>query len=228
MSERHTIYVLVEGETEERFIKDVLDPYLNRRSIHMRIVPFKVNTSNRGGVAHKGGVSNYTKLRKELTMVCNSHPHAIISTMFDLYGFPAIDGVDRTDAKQIEEWIHDDIGTDNLIPFIMKHEFEALLFSDIEQFQENKELRKSLNRILREFDGMPESINTNASPSHRLETAFNKVGEKYSKNMIGISVAKRIGIDNMRARCPHFNEWVGKLEHACNDATSDDGFDYRS
>ena len=75
----------------------------------MRIVPFKANTSNRGGVAHKGGVSNYTKLRKELTMVCNSHPHAIISTMFDLNGLPAIDGVDRTDAKQIEEWIHDDI-----------------------------------------------------------------------------------------------------------------------
>ena len=129
-----------------------------------------------------------------------------------------MDGVsnpDRCDVDVLEDRIGRNIGSDNLIPYLMKHEFEALLFSDVECLHEDSAVKKKLNGILRRFNGAPESINTDASPSCRLMEVFSNNGYRYSKTRMGLIVAKNIGIPRMREKCPHFDQWVSRLESIC-------------
>jgi hypothetical protein len=38
------------------------------------------------------------------------------------------------------------------------------------------------------------------------------VDRSYQKVNDGGLIAMKIGLDLMRAECPHFNQWIGKLE----------------
>ena len=75
------VLVLVEGQTEETFVKRVLAPHLATRQIW--ITPIIVTTHG----ANKGGLSRYSIVKKEL---CNLRrdPHIWLTTMFDFYGLP--------------------------------------------------------------------------------------------------------------------------------------------
>ncbi|QQY35658.1 DUF4276 family protein [Campylobacter ureolyticus] len=104
------------------------------------------------------------------------------------------------------------------MPYIQIHEFESLLFSDINKIvlddpawnsSKNNYLNK-LNNIINQYKN-PELINNSpkTSPSHRLEDIF--INPKYRKVSHENSIAKKIGIDNMLKSCPHFNEWYDKI-----------------
>ena len=47
------------------------------------------------------------------------------------------------------------------------------------------------------------------APSKRIERIFEGT---YSKTEHGPLIAESIGMDVIRAKCPAFNEWVGKLQ----------------
>ena len=66
-----------------------------------------------------------------------------------------------------------------------------------------------LSKILEEFES-PEDIDDNydTKPSRRIEKRF----PGYQKTYHGILAASRIGLDRMRARCEHFNQWCRSLE----------------
>lgn len=108
------INIVVEGQTEERFVKKVLTPYLSER----RVYSFASSV---------GGISTYGKARRDIENWLKQDTSAYCSTMFDLYGLP------------------------------------------------------------KDFPG-------------------------YQKVLFGEFVAKEISVDGIRAKCPHFDEWVSKLE----------------
>ncbi|MBL8251675.1 MAG: DUF4276 family protein, partial [Candidatus Competibacter sp.] len=56
----------------------------------------------------------------------------------------------------------------------------------------------------------PEDINErrDQSPSKRIEALF----PTYRKRVHGPIAIKRIGLDRVRAECPHFNAWIKYLE----------------
>jgi hypothetical protein len=54
-----------------------------------------------------------------------------------------------------------------------------------------------------EIDEGPES-----APSKRIADLF----PAYRKALHGPTTAARIGLDQIRKECPHFNEWLKKLE----------------
>jgi len=96
------------------------------------------------------------------------------------------------------------------------HEFEALLFSDIEQFQFvldgwNTKTRLALLSIKADFQ-TPEDINNSrlTAPSKRIERVFSN-GE-YSKREHGPIIASEIGLSKIRAACPQFSAWIEVLE----------------
>ena len=141
--------------------------------------------------------------------------------MIDFYGIPDdFPGVyARSEAKNpyekvkiIEDALADDINDSRFIPYIQLYEFETLIFSDplkiarvyIDYKNEIRELQELSNRI------PPEEINDGfaSSPSHRIK----KVIPPYDKAYAGVEIAKAIGIEVMRKKCPHFNEWITKLE----------------
>lgn len=199
------VIVYCEGQTEEKFVKHILAKRYNDDKLNLTAHCFN-------------GVSKYRNISKDLTKICKNDSSAIITTMIDYYGMPkdtpGID-CDETDIyrriKKIEEAIRMDIAADNFLPFIMIHEFEAMLFSDIEAFKEigcSRAQIEALKDIGNKYLN-PEYINNgvNTAPSKRIL----KIYPSYQKPIDGITVLNNIGIEKIKEECPHFCQWIDKI-----------------
>ncbi len=98
------------------------------------------------------------------------------------------------------------------LPYLQLHEFEALLFSDPGAFARGiykPHLTEALQRIRAGFP-TPEDINDNieTAPSKRIM----KLYAGYRKPLYGSLAALEVGINRMRDECPHFSEWVARIE----------------
>lgn len=98
------------------------------------------------------------------------------------------------------------------VPFVVMHEFEALLFSDCAAFAsgiDRPELSVDFQSIRNSF-ATPEHINDSpvTAPSKRVEALI----PGYEKPLLGVLAALEIGLDTMRQECPHFSDWLGRLE----------------
>lgn len=209
------IYLLVEGQTEEAFVNELLTARYN--SLGLYFTPIIVSTSP----GHKGGVTSYAKIRPQIQRLCND-AGAVVSTLFDLYALPGdFPGKNHPDypnrasghekALFLErEWLAD-IQCRNFIPNLLVHEFEALLFTDIqvfEQWTDDDGLLNPLREIRRTL--APEEINEHpdTAPSKRILAAW----QGYQKTFHGPLIACDIGLDNIRAACPHFDQWLAAME----------------
>ncbi|HXQ36198.1 MAG TPA: DUF4276 family protein, partial [Anaerolineales bacterium] len=143
----------------------------------------------------------------------------------DLYGihgdFPSIAEAEylRQDAHARVEFLEAawcrDIGDDRFIPYIQLHEFEALLFtnpSDLSLFYTNSGAQIRRLQAISESVDSPEQINDGAdtAPSKRIISELPDY--KGAKRIVGPMVAELIGLHQIRARCPHFNAWLTRLE----------------
>lgn len=202
------VIVYCEGPTEETFVNRLLAPFL---------YPYEVYLT----ASSCNGVSKYSIIKRDLNFLCKSDPSAVVTTMLDYYALPSdtpgMELKEHGDADiyqrvhRIESGIQDDIGVTNLLPNLIVHEFEALLFSKPECFSycglSDRAIRQ-LGTIRDSFDS-PEHINNspNTAPSKRILT----IHPAYIKPLDGYNIARDIGIDLMRQECRHFNEWVEKL-----------------
>ena len=137
----------------------------------------------------------------------------------DYYGFKNANGRPKAQLEQNILNEAQTLSTRNLEayrvrPYVQMHEFEALLFSDISKFELlsdnwNNESQTQLQQICDTFE-TPEDINDSAqtAPSKRLDAIF----PGYSKISDGLLIAKDIGLDTIREKCPLFNQWIGELE----------------
>ena len=215
--------ITTEGPTELRFVKDVLSKHLQ---------PYNIFCDHRSVLTSKeyhkrGGMTNYAKAKKDIQQWMNSENSSDtrFSTMFDYYALPN-DFPGYSDAQKlanpydkvkcIEEAFAKDIDDNRFIPYIQLHEFEALLFSDLdvlllEYEGKNKEI-DNLKTILSQspHENNPELINDKkeTSPSHRIIAQI----PEYQKVSSGSLIADLISIDVLRSKCSHFNEWLTKLE----------------
>ena len=78
-------------------------------------------------------------------------------------------------------------------------------------------LAKPLQNIRAQFPATPEEINDSplTSPSARIESACTEVCGSpriFQKRTHGPIITARIGLDQIRKECPHFNNWMNKLE----------------
>ncbi|TQR33124.1 ATPase [Campylobacter sp. MIT 99-7217] len=213
-------YIICEGQSEEKFVKDVLYGYF--QSSNICLIPLMIPTSK----GHKGGGLNYDRVSNFIKKFLNGDKEAFVTTFFDYYGLDKrfLEGIKPdTDIyekiKNIQDKFDQKIkgccDTERFFSHIQPHEFESLLFSDIGKIiqadAEWKELSIcELENIINKFDN-PELINNSkeTSPSHRLEKIFHS--PKYRKILHGSNIAKEIGIDNIRSKCQHFNSWCVKL-----------------
>lgn len=212
--------MIVEGDTEEAFVKQVLTPYLSEKEIYP--VARKVTTSRKKRI--RGGMTSYGRARKDVENWLKQDVKAYCTTMFDLYALPTDfpgyrelqnlhGGYDR--VLHLEASFAEDLGSGRFIPFILLHEYEALLLSDPVKLDSTLSLLSSpsrlsaLNKLLAESKG-PEGVDDNpaTAPSKRLIQLY----PGYDKVVFGVLVAERIGIDVIREKCPHFHEWISKLE----------------
>ena len=209
--------LLVEGQTEETFVRELLEPHYARIGLFMR--PIIVRTSP----GHKGGVTSYGKVRNQLIRLCRQDRGATVSTLMDLYALPGdfpgkadaaypVQGSGRQKAEFIEMHLALDINEPNFVPNLMVHEFEAFLFADPERFAEwtdSKALVPALKAVA-EAHPTPEDVNDNphTAPSKRILALM----PTFEKTFHGPLIASEIGLDALRRACPHFNAWVTRLE----------------
>ncbi|MCY4307102.1 MAG: DUF4276 family protein [Rhodobacteraceae bacterium] len=200
----------VEGQTEEEFVKNILDPHLQQYDIwSVPILLGKARGRNQGG----GNVSIERLVRD---MVPLHYSYDFVTSLVDFYGFR---DKGELDVNQLEARIHERIlenypSKGNVfIPYVQLHEFEGLLFSDIEKLidlvETSPDHANELRNITEEFPN-PELINDNGetAPSKRI---YNFVPD-YDKTAHGPLIAEMIGLDIIRERCPRFDCWVKRLE----------------
>ncbi|MGI9175032.1 MAG: DUF4276 family protein [Rhodothermales bacterium] len=221
------VNVIVEGETEEGFVKRVLAPYLSERNVYP--TTRRVLLSRKGGRPHRGGIRSYHHPRFDIVTSLKEDVRVYCATMFDLYALPddfpgmerAPSGPPHERVAHLERALAEDIGAalpdgaKRFIPYLQLHEFEALLFADVAKLDEavsallGRNRLDALRHILKEC-GSPENINEGleTAPSKRLK----KLYPAYEKRLFGELVAEQTGIDTIRSACPHFDDCLRRLE----------------
>jgi hypothetical protein len=213
--------VLVEGQTEERFVNECLGPYLWPRGLALTA---KIVTTRRPvGRAHaKGGVHSFAKIQRDLRLLCHDTDAAVITTVFDYYALPSdVPGMgDRPAADAHARVAHVEAAwaatTDDhrFVPHLVLHELEAWVFAapaclEPWMFDDDDDVTMAIAVIARAYAG-PEHINEDpaTAPSKQLLRAFTA----YQKALHGPLAISAIGIDRIRAVCPHFDQWLVRLE----------------
>ena len=221
------LLVHVEGETEETFVNEVLSPYLYNLGYSVVSARLIGNVRQR---SRRGGIKGWAEVKKDILGHLKQDPRCFATTMVDYYGLPqnwperkaAGEVSFALKAKTVEALLSADISQgmggafnlDRFIPYVMMHEFEAMLFSDCEGFGRGigcEDLVPRLQAIRDQF-ASPEEIDDSphTAPSKRIEHLM----PNYQKPLMGNLAALEIGIHAIRRECPHFEEWLERLERS--------------
>ena len=221
-----TLIVHVEGHTEESFVNEVLAPHL---------VGHGFATVRAGFIGGgQGGITSWTVAQRDIVSHLRDDPACIATTMVDYYGLPRTgaaawpgraeaaelpvgdkpEAIEERVAASVAEEMGAAFDRNRFIPYVMMHEFEALLFSDCAAFAraiDRPHLREALQEIRDAFDN-PEEIDDspNSAPSRRVQSLV----AGYQKPWMGTLAAIEVGLDAMRDACPHFGRWLNRLERS--------------
>ena len=196
------VAILVEGPTEGEFVKRILASHLLQRGVLV------VDRELGGGV-------NVHKVACDIRQYCKSFD--VVTSLVDYYGFR---GKKDASVEELEQRVCAEAknrmpggGNCKIYPYIQRHEFEGLLFSDVEAFGRLPEVTaatvRRLKRIRDQFQ-TPEDINDSvaSAPSKRIK----KLIPTYQKIVNGVELAEWITLAKIRQECQRFNDWVASLE----------------
>ena len=219
------LQLVVEGATEEGFVNQVLREHLTVKEVHT--TARRVITSKKKGRIYKGGGRSYNLWKSDIQrwLSEDSGSDAFFTSMVDLYAFPT-DSPGFDEAKRIpdpyirvtflEERLEEDIGSPRFIPYIQLHEFETLVLTEPEkiasQFPEAGKAIKNLSAEVSKFDNIEliDDGNTTA-PSKRIIAHIPEYEGR--KRTVGPLIVRVIGLDRIRGKCSHFNQWLTRLEN---------------
>ena len=211
--------ILVEGQTEEAFVKNLLASHLAGKEVVT--TPVIVATKRLlTGDKKRGGYVPYSRLRAEILRLLNDSSATCVTTMLDYYGLaPEFPGRENPKGKTalekvvfVESAWAADINHQRFLPYLALHEFEAMLFTEptvIASSFGQPAIQTTLQSIRASFSS-PEDINDHedTAPSKRLGKLF----PGYNKPFYGELIVERIGLDRIRADCAHFAAWLAQLE----------------
>ena len=224
------LLVHVEGQTEESFVNKILAPHLYENygysSVSARLL------GNARQRKHRGGITNWPAALRDIVRHLSQDQGCFATIMVDYYGLPmrgkgawpgrakASSSPFAAKAKIVEDCISNDVCSqmgsafkkNRFVPYLMMHEFEALLFSDCTKFCEaigRPDLIGKFQNIRDQFAN-PEEIDDspNQAPSKRILELI----EEYEKPLFGTIGVLGIGLNQIRKECPNFSEWMNKLE----------------
>ncbi len=216
MIKRYRLYIFVEGQTEETFVKELLCKHFLRQNQNIDVIPILVKTSSTG----KGGVVSYGKIKPQLLKFYNDS-NAFVTTMFDMYGlpadFPGKSSIPTTanlfeKAEYLEQQMGADIGIPNFIPNLLVHEFEGLLYSNPQAFLEYFD-QSTVEQLQSERESFPSPEHINNSPQTAPSKRIIRCCAGYDKPLHGSLIAMDIGLDIIRNQCQHFDKWLTRLEN---------------
>jgi hypothetical protein len=216
------VIVVGEGPTEESFVRDVLAFRLSHQEVFLS--PRLIRTSPRS----RGGGLSWDRVRRFLRNTLRERSTTYVTTFFDLYALDT-DFPGTAEARQIadplaraahlERRLHQAVvaeaecRAERFLPHLQPHEFEALVFTDVEAFVEVEPLwQRHLDpcREARSAARSPEHIND--GPETHASARLRGLRPSYIKTLHGVTLIVRIGLDRIRAECSHFGAWLSRLE----------------
>ena len=218
------LHFIVEGQTEETFVNEILEPYLAERNIWT--AARCVMTGRKRGITYRGGIVKYAKVKSDIKawVKQDQNPDARFTTMFDLYGlpkdFPGYEDAERIRdpydrIRALEDALGEDIADLRFIPYIQLHEFEALLFSELRkldlQFPDSDAEIGRLEETASKFNS-PEHIDDGQETAPSKRIIYEIPEYEGRKASAGPVVAGKIGLPVLRSSCRHFGEWIKRLE----------------
>ncbi len=220
------LYLFAEGYTEQTFAHIVVGPHLAQYEVYMHN-PVLIAHAKKKGNVHRGGGRKYTPMKNDILRFLKQEKESDVffTTMIDLYAihsdFPGLDdaeklrSVPKKRVELLEQCFAKDIGDQRFIPYIQLHEYETYLFSDPTCFKdlyENCTDQISVLKAIASRYETPELINDgpHTAPSKRIIAQF--PAYERAKSVDGPQLAELIGLQIIRERCPHFNDWLSRLE----------------
>jgi len=223
------LLVHVEGETEETFVNEVLRSHLYSKGFTQVSARIVGNARLR---QRRGGIRGWDSVKKDIVRHLRNDVTVYSTTMVDYYALPQsgpgawpgrsaaaalptpVKAVTVEDALNLD--IQAEMGTaffpNRFVPFVIIHEFEGLLFSNCSAFSRaigKPDLESDLQRVRDEF-ASPEDINDSpiSAPSKRVLRLI----PNYEKPLMGTLAVIEIGLERIRNECPHFDDWLVRLE----------------
>ncbi len=143
--------------------------------------------------------------------------------MMDYYGlpddFPGKDalpiGTPYERVRHLEGAFKNDIGHSHFLPFLVLHEFETFVLVEPAKLgmvlPQYKDKVPTLEGNIGSLP--PEEIDEGSQthPTARILRYF----PGYQKRLHGPRLVQGIGLDRIRRKCPHFNEWLEQLVSLC-------------
>lgn len=203
---------IVEGDTELILVNNLIIPYLISRGITAPMHGQTIITNRKQ--FKKGGVGSFGKYQNEVNRTF-AQGNVIVTSIIDFFKLPTdFPGytVDSSRIDQIELAVWNQMGSNpDFIPYIQRHEVEALMFSDREGLEfviDDVRQMQQIDQIIQQYAN-PEDINNSpqTAPSKRLERIFG-----YDKVDDGELILDMMEIETIINKCPRFAAWVNKLE----------------
>ncbi|MCA9242645.1 MAG: DUF4276 family protein [Phycisphaerales bacterium] len=215
----------VEGQTEQAFATSVLGPHLERFGVFVGKPRLTGLHARRKGRIPTGGLLNTFRhslgdIRRWMRE--DRSDDVRFSVMVDLYSLPRdFPGYDEAmslsdphdQAARLGESLSKELQDPRFIPYVQVHEFEALVLADVSclagWFEDADKRIQDLASECSAF-ATPEHINhgRDSHPKARIKRYFSD----YDENVDGPALVGQVGVSAIRQRCPHFSEWLTKLE----------------
>jgi hypothetical protein len=215
------LYITVEGQAEKEFADRALKPHLAGYAMDVRS---RVVVTNRK-LGKRGGILDFERIKGDLSRLMKEDRHAEtrFTTMVDLYALPPqfpgwTEAIKKSNPVErvevLEKALCIEFNEPRFFPFIQLHEFEALLYCNLAELQRRIANSASGISALREevYGLAPEQINEGSmtAPSKRIIRHV-PIYER-NKVRVGAPAAVAIGLNNLRTKCPHFGNWLSRLE----------------
>jgi hypothetical protein len=223
------LQMIVEGDSEETFVKDVLEKHFSSLGIYISARKVITGWDRINNKPAKGGGSGYIKLKNDISNWIKSdrgRANTYYTTFIDLYAFPKDSGSPYSlqiqniadsykKIQELEAAMAKDIDHPSFIPYVQLHEFETLLMVEPDRLLVMfPDAQKGIRNLKQDIGSTkPEEINESpkTAPSKRIIKYIPDY--KSLKAQVGPMIAEAIGLNVLRAQCPHFNEWITKLEN---------------
>lgn len=210
-----SLFLFLEGETEEAIVKRVLRPHL---------AGFGLDLGTPKHFIARGAV-NGDRIIEAISIGAKRHSYA--SSLCDYQGFRNRQSLGH-DIDQIEQAIWEKLGKPPSVRiYLQSYEIEALVLSSPEKCAEymvsiatsGVESIDTIVRFIEQDLGrlcdVPESVNDGAEtkPSARLDKYFRRfVGRGYRKTIDTPKLFEGIGLQDILGKCPRFAAWLRCLE----------------
>jgi len=206
--------ISVEGQTEEEFVKKMLVCPLRAKKVEA--TPILIGRAGENITGNDGGNVSVTRLVED--MACLYKSYDFVTSLVDFYGFQnkkgkSIEELEAYLRQEINRKIGRNWNETKIFPYVQIHEFEGLLFANVDVFgilpYVSQESIDTLQKIRSKFQ-TPEDINDNTktAPSKRIK----QIIPRYRKRRDGPLLAEEIGLDTIRNECPRFNRWIERME----------------